>query len=532
MLGDYCKYSLKLGDNNELMGCTTTFLEHHVTPEYLTRHEKKRKNISNDKVCKKFFNDVGKAYGKETQCVLEKQHDTNLNGFFLNELGACLVLFEMGFCAKRIRMTMRYHHNNTVLSSFGLASQWEEFDRYKTLNEFVLSFRGNCGRLKQVLRKCVMSDAESFFFVESRPYVFRHLGDVDHDMYKHFSGYECNTHEEVSETFEYGNKNFFNVEKLAPFIRSKIITTEIQRHVTSMTLLTCVGTVKNMKNKKRLKISYSEDVVKLRKDMRKMHISFSDRKKITALHILASGECFFQINGESQRTYDQQKRLLKHQKCDLFLHNVNCVSSKVFAFMIHFAKKTINVQNLQLVLSNDEKTNSSMAWNIIREVIELDLKQSQEHDPVVAAQEIFELESITTSKENHICLVDAPIKERAQKRRINVGDVAYSTANAVFGRVKKIANGVVELVDNDVKFFIADFVAAEKIEGLAIVPAACESATKVSETVCAVASTKDVAARMSRKLSHMTSEPVSMFIHKQTTTPTIKISQDFVRLLK
>lgn len=532
MLGDYCKYSLKLGDNNELMGCTTTFLEHHVTPEYLTRHEKKRKNISSDKVGKKFFNDVGKAYGKETQCAYEKQHEINLNGFFLNELAACLVLFEMGFCAKRIRMTMRYHHNNTVLSSFGLASRWEEFDRYNTLNDFVLSFRGNCGRLKQVLKKCVMTDAESFFYVESRPYVFRHLGDVDHDMFRHYCGYECKTQEEVSDTFEYGKENFFNVDQLAPLIRSKIVTTEIRRHVTSMTLLTCVGTVKNMKSKKRLKISYSEDIVKLRKDMRKMHVSFSDKKKIVALHILASGECFFQINGESQKTYDQQKRLLKHQKCDLFLHNVNCVSSKVFAFMIHFAKKTINVQNLQLVLSNDETTNSSTAWNIIRRVIELDVSPSHEHEPVVAAQEIFELKSITTGKENYICLIDAPVKPRAQKRRINVGDVAYSTTNAVFGRVKKIANGVIELVDNDVKFFVANFVAAEKIEGLILVPAACESATKVSETVCAVAATKDAAARMSRKLSHMAAEPVLMFIHKLTNTPNVEVSNDFIKLLK
>ena len=514
------------------MGVTTIFLEHHIIPEYLTRNETKRKNIQSDKVGKKFFNEIGKAYGKETQYKYESQHDVKLNGFFLNEVGVCLVLFEMGFCAKQIRSTLRYHYNNHVFGSFGLASPWENFDKYKTLNEFILSFRGNCGRLKQVLKKCVMLNPETFLFVDSRPFIFRHLGNVDQDIYQHYCGYESKMHEIISDTFEYANGSFFNEQELAPLIRSKIVTTEIQQHVTSMTLLTCVGTVKNMRNKKRLRITYSNDIVKLRKDMRKMHVSFSDKKQIIALHILASGECFLQIRGESQRTYEQQKRLLKNQKCDLILHNVNCISSKVFAFMILFAKKTINVQNLELILSNDEKTNSSYAWNILRAAIQLDQNPGAEHESAVAAQEIFDLDSITTGEEEYICLTDTPIKLRTKKQKLNVGDIVFSTPNAVFGRVKKISSNVIELCNNDVKFFASDFVVAEKNKGLFLVPAMCETATKISETVCVVASTKAIASRMSQKMLHMVAEPVSMFIFKQTVvTPALQISNDFVRRL-
>ena len=63
--------------------------------------------------------------------------------------------------------------------------------------------------------------------------------------------------------------------------------------------------------------SWRLDVSRIRKNL-----------QIVALHLMASGECFVQVDGLSSHTYDTQKGVLKKQACDVYLHNVNCLASK------------------------------------------------------------------------------------------------------------------------------------------------------------------------------------------------------------
>ena len=111
---------------------------------------------------------------------------------------------------------------------------------------------------------------------------------------------------------------------------------ETGNFVVTTTLLTCIATIKQLCATQKAYSRFSDYVVQLKTNFRKANVSYSDNKRIHAVHVLAGGEVYFEVQGESTKAYDIQRSDLRCAKHDVYIHNVNCVSSQELAYILYY----------------------------------------------------------------------------------------------------------------------------------------------------------------------------------------------------
>lgn len=508
--GDYCRYQLRVDADDEVIGCHgATFIDSHVSAEHVLRNEKKRKNVKSVRVNAELFSEIARLYGDQVRARCEEEHYSNMNGFELKEVPLCLCLFEMGFCARNIRSVLRRKNTNNCLSSFGLPNEvWKAYDAYASIFEFIDSFRGKLSHFKTVMKNCVMLNPERFLHSNSRPLIFRSLGELNVAFFEQYTSCSFSCSLALPAQFEYSRKDFFTEDQLVAMKSVRIVSEEVTDFVVATDLLACIATVCSLRDSAKLSVRYSNSVLHLDKNMRKFEVSFSDRKSIRALHMLACGEMYFEVGDEDEEeTYDAQRRTLGRKKCDVYLHNANCLGSKELAYMLYHASQSILLGTMHIVLSNGGFV--SKAWHAIESIARPSGAVSSCEKPGAGwrlGELVRHVEHLREVDAEGICLTDVSLPA-VETRFLEKGDCVFSSHHAVFGRVCRVSAGWVTLFGDDLKLPVASVTKAPTIENTSFVPVSCESRNKLSERLILAVCDESVVSRMSTKMSAMTAEP-------------------------
>jgi hypothetical protein len=173
-------------------------------------------------------------------------------------------------------------HQANSLPTFGLPNQfWKNYDKYKSFFDFLASFRGNHAKFKTVLKSCILSNPELLLRINSRPLIFRCLGDIDVNFFESYASTSVPNAIYLPQQFEYARAGFFTADQLTALQKTKIMCEETGNFVVTTTLLTCIATIKQLCANRKAYSRFSDYVVQLKTNFRKANVSYSDNKKYT-----------------------------------------------------------------------------------------------------------------------------------------------------------------------------------------------------------------------------------------------------------
>jgi hypothetical protein len=528
VLGDYCTYKLRVDSEYQVLSCEARFNESNISVDHILRDEKKRKSFKSTKVNQEFFAEIGSTYGADSRRKYEQQHYLNMNGFHNKEVHTAMCLFEVGFCSKQIKYVVR----SRSCSTFGLPNVfWKNYDKYTSFSQFVDSFRGNHVKLKTVLRTCILSNPPLFLRVHTRPLIFRSLGDIDMRFFESFTSSSFHHSVYLPREFEYAKAAFFTEEQLSELQTQNIMCEESGNFVATTTLLTCIATVKQLCTDKKLQLKNSDTVLQLNSNFRKAHVSYIDKKEIKAIHILVGGEILFQVEGDCSKAYDVQRSDLKSSKRDIFIHNVNCMSSQELAYVFYFVSSNMRARAMFFVTSNDSY--ETKAWNTLRNIADIPKVNIDAGETI--ASHIVHVQSLKEVTFTGICLTDMPLDLDDSVQFFKRGDCVYSLQHAIFGRVYKVACGLVTFSGHDYKVPASACLKAHEENGFHLVPSTCETRVKISEALGLVM-TDGNRIRLLRKKMLMMSDDVSEMTYvlrnEDAVAKVLSADKEFVALFK
>ena len=529
--GDYCRYKLRVDAEYNVLGCAAAFNEHNLSVDHILKDEKKRKSFKSTKVNQNFFAEVGRSYGPESKKNLEMQHYGKLNGFDSGEAIISLCLFEVGFCGKQIKAALRMKHQANSLPTFGLPNEfWKNYDKYQSFFDFLASFRGNHAKFKTVLKSCIVSNPELFLRINSRPLIFRCLGDIDVNFFESYASTSLPNAIYLPQQFEYARAGFFTADQLTALQKTKIMCEETGNFVVTTTLLTCIATIQQLCANKKAYSRFSDYVVQLKTNFRKANVSYSDNKRIHAVHVLAGGEVYFEVQGESTKAYDIQRSDLRCAKHDVYIHNINCVSSQELAYILYYASNNISINTMWLVLSNDP--HETKAWNTLRNIV--DIPNQNDDDAQEVQLKVTHVQSVKDVGFAGICLTDIPLKTHDEEAApfFERGECVYSLQYAIFGRVYKVSNGLITFAGHDFKVPTSACLKAQREDDIYLVPASCETRVKLSEPLGLIV-TDEKRIRRLRKKMFMMSDDVGEVTHVlRSTAAKPTVDREFLLLFK